>query len=243
MGSSWNGPPLGEFPLVTQNDNEQDRLLIFRVDDTTFLTQHISGNLIREKDFDITSNSFVPHWILAHRPRRERNVYLINGKSTLTYPLTFKDALKLQRLITGYITVASSSNAECSVTYHENPRLKYLQRAKSYPGYGAVQLWWPAGREGRSGLNSPTATSVAGSTMASGLTQPRGDIVSISQHENGDQVIVGGLPNPAVLVAIVKGKDNSYAVLKFNSKSWTDQAGTREIDVCSHGPKNNGLSG
>jgi hypothetical protein len=52
---------------------------------------------------------------------------------------------------------------------------------------------------------------------------PTGDLVSISQHESGEQVIVGALPDPAVLVAILKGKDDSYAILKFNSKPTADR--------------------
>jgi hypothetical protein len=241
MGSSWNGPPLGEFRLATQNEGQQDRLLIFRVDETTFIIQHVS-QIVREKDFDITRNAFVPHWILANPPRRERNVYLIYGKYTITYPLLFKDALKLQRLITGYTTVASSDNADCTVTYDKHQALAFILRSKSYHGHGEIQLWWPAGREGRSGLSSPTVASMAGSTTASGIARSRGgDLVSISTHENGEQVIVGAIPNPVVLVAILKGGDKSYAVLKFNSKPWADLEGMTEADSYSHGPENNGI--
>jgi len=207
---------LGEFQLAISNSNQQERLVIYRSDETTFLIQHISQNIIREKEFDITSSSFVPHWVLANPPRRERNVYLIYSKKPLTYPLVFKDALKLQRLITGYITVASSSNADCKVTYDKHPAFSAILRSKSYRGDGEIQLWWPDSREARSELNSPTDTSIAGSTMASARTRLRSDLVSISQHENGEQVIVGAIPNPVVLVAILKGIDGSYAVIKFN---------------------------
>jgi hypothetical protein len=209
---------LDQFTLLTREDTVQQHLLIFRVDERTFRIRQASENYHSDQFFDPATNSFVPHWILAHTPRRERNVHLIYGRqSTVAYPLSFRDALKLQRIITGYMTVASSDNADCVVTYHGQPKLKFLQRAKPYSGHGAVQLWWPDGPEGRLGANSPAATSTMGSTTATGLTT-RGDFVSVSQHENGDQVIVGALPRPVVLVAILKGKDGSYAILKFDSK-------------------------
>jgi hypothetical protein len=60
---------------------------------------------------------------------------------------------------------------------------------------------------------------VAGSTTASRLTGPKGDNFSVSQHESGQTTIVGEVPRPVVLVAILKGEENSYSVLKFNSKA------------------------
>lgn len=139
--------------------------------------------------------------------------------STVAYPLTFRDALQLQRIITGYTTLASSENADCTATYRDSGWLRRALRADSYSGHGAIQLWWPARRESRSGVNSPAGTSVAGSTTASRLTGPKGDNFSVSQHESGQTTIVGEVPRPVVLVAILKGEENSYSVLKFNSKA------------------------
>jgi hypothetical protein len=225
MASSWNGEFLAQFRLVTQNDTEQQQLLVFRVDETTFLVRHVLDVGGRERsfdrEFDITRNSFVPHWILAPQPRLEWNVSLIYGRaaSTVAYPLTLNDALELQSLFTGYKAVGSWFNVDCNATFDE----RYKIRATCYSGQGAVQLWEPTGRETQSGLNSPIATSIACSTTASAPTRLGGDLVSISQRENGPQVTISSLPHPTVLVAILRDKNDSYAVLKFNGKIAVDR--------------------
>jgi hypothetical protein len=218
MGSSWIGPALAEFRLATSNETDQEHLSIYRIDDTTFDIHHSSGTRVDHWQFDITTNSLVPHWILADETHPGRNVNLVIGKLTVAYPLFYEDALKLQRIITGYTTVASSRKVTCRFTYHPHKSLKAFQRAKKYSGHGALQLWWPVPREGRSGFNSSTENSIAGSTTATGRTRLMGDVAAISELRNGDRVVIGAPPDPAVLVAIVQGEDGSYVILKFNSK-------------------------
>jgi len=218
-----------QLPLISHNPDEQQELFIYKEDERTLgIVWRILrgvGHRKEEKDrrhFHVDSHSYISYWILAASPRREWNVRLVYSRynAAIDYPLVSKkDALRLQSLFTGFDAKISYEEASFTVVYYPSRVAKLLRASRCF-GEGAVQLWWPSSRTSNSRTPltpSPTASgSIVTRTAIRGI---RDDIASVVQDANGEQTIIGELPSPPLLVAIIHRPREYYAIVRINLMS------------------------
>ncbi len=137
-----------------------------------------------------------------------------NGADRVDYPFqTRGDAFRFQQLLTGYRTVEQIESVACVVAYK-----KSWLRHHQYVGFGEIQLWQQAEEEE---LSNDSALPSLVSSLSSRQSFPNS---SIHTHtDDGRSIVIVRRPQPPLLVAFLKDKDNDdrYTMLKVQSKYFT----------------------
>ena len=230
---------LVELSLVHQSLNKKRSLLVFRVDERNLrIVESLAPDdptqgpkELKEKFFNLGNDRLVPLYTITASPRAEWNMEIIYGNGVAQVAYTLKervDAFKLQRAFTGYDITFYSEGVSCTATYKAPGALSLFMRDGQHGGQGEVQLWQRPQRD--RAIDSPesprtsvrnrrssTPSDPSHSTASRAFQGIDSSVESVSQDENGEEVVLLSLLPPPLLIAFTE--DNKrYRIWKTDSE-------------------------
>ena len=225
--AQYTGPVAARLQLAVHPDvAEPEYLWILHADRETIVTSGPSDDspFRAGRKYKLKEDRFVPLYAISGSQPKWTMKVLSNKEGIVPY--TFcdrKTVLDLQRLLTGYTTVAIRDQ----VTGHATLK-RFFPHDDDYWGDGTVQLWeWETEKDSSAPIPPSRAESASelpgsdrrSSTSSSGGRAPSVMTASSSTRYGRNIVIAARQIPPPVLVGLFKDqKTKTYTMLKWNGK-------------------------
>ena len=228
--------PLARLPLTSEAGNRElivyeatskESSAILQLRDMTTL-HHCDGHTderIVDHTLDLDVDAVLPLYALSNNPTIHNEFCTIRvlhnrGKTPVDYQFRSReDALELQKIATGYQTVAEFPGLTCSLV-HRDRRLPFITRDARKDVIAEVQLWQPLNRisaDGRASSVRTTSTASSLRSLQASIASEASDAVTWqSDWVSGRQAVVS-FRSPPVLVLL--GRSGcKHLLLKVDSR-------------------------
>lgn len=229
---------LVHVPLTSPHSTQSLELYVIRVSDKMLriveelssldgFTRNFTGHSI-----SLNVDRFIPLYAVAlgNEDKGIINLTHSSGAGLLSYDFQSRDSvLKVQDAFTGYKTVSVSTSITCSVIY-KSGSWKNVRDLKG-EGVGEVQLWQLPGDSDTIGDPLSPSTSTLGSIYSSYASSEYSmasqafsgidkSVVTIVPSKIGTEgaVVKLELPEPPLLVAMMKCVDGTYSIWQTDCK-------------------------